>query len=129
MDPLGRRAFLLLLAMPVCAQEREERQLAGRWTARQPTGRQRGRNAARLEFILGKDGTFRLDEVRRVGEPQTVTGSYRITAADEFVVAVATAPKVGGRFRAGEETNLGGLLWLSATRLRIGEFELLKRLD
>lgn len=129
MDPLDRRTVLLLLAVPLCAQEREERQLAGRWTARQPTGRQRGRNAARLEFILGKDGTFRLDEVSRVGEPQTVTGSYRITAADEFVVAATTAPEIGGRFRAGEETNLGGLLWLSATRVRIGEFELVKRLD
>jgi hypothetical protein len=129
MDPFGRRTMLLLVAARVCAQEREERQLAGRWTARQPAGGQRGRNAARLEFTLGRDGAFRLDEVSRLGEPQTVTGTYRVSAADEFVVAVATAPEHGGRFRAGEETNLGGLLWLSATRLRIGEFELVKRLD
>jgi hypothetical protein len=129
MPPVCRRTLVLLLAAPVLAPGEEERQLAGRWTARQPAARQRGRNAARLEFTLGKDGAFRMDEVSRLGEPQTCTGSYRVSSAGEFIVAVAEAPDTGGRFRAGEEANLGGVLWLSATRVRIGDFELVKRLD
>jgi hypothetical protein len=111
------------------AGEPESRQLAGRWTARQPAARQRGRNAAMLEFTLGKDGSFRLDEVSRVGAPLSYSGTYRVTGSNEFLVSVTEAPESGGRFRSGEEANLGGLLWVSDTRVRIGEFELVKRLD
>lgn len=129
MHRLGRRAVLFSWAGFVSGQKAESRQLAGRWTARQPAARQRGRNAALLEFTLGKDGAFRLDEVSRVGAPQSYSGTYRLSASDEFLLSVTEAPESGGRFRAGEEVNLGGMLWVSETRVRIGEFELVKRLD
>jgi hypothetical protein len=129
MQAIGRRTFLLCWAGFAAAAEGESRQLAGRWTARQPNARQRGRNAALLEFTLGKDGSFRLDEVSRVGAPLSYSGSYRLSAANEFLVSITEAPEADGRFRAGEEVNLGGLLWVSETRVRIGEFELVKRLD
>ncbi len=129
MHPLSRRAVVLSSASYLFAQRQEVRQLAGRWTARQPAARQRGRNAALLEFTIGKDGTFRLDEVSRVGATLSYSGTYRLSASDEFLLAVTEAPDSGGRFRAGEEVNLGGVLWISETRVRIGEFELVKRLD
>lgn len=129
MEVLGRRAVVLSCAGFVLAQDRDSRDLAGRWTARQPAARQRGRNAALLEFTLGKDGAFRLDEVSRVGAPLSYSGIYRLSASGEFLLTVTEAPESGGRFRAGEEVNLGGVLWVSDTRVRIGEFELVKRLD
>lgn len=129
MEVFGRRAVVLSCAGFVLAQDRDSRDLAGRWTARQPAARQRGRNAALLEFTLGKDGAFRLDEVSRVGAPLSYSGNYRISASGEFLLIVTEAPESGGRFRAGEEVNLGGVLWVSDTRVRIGEFELVKRLD
>jgi hypothetical protein len=129
MRSVGRRAILCCGAGFVLAQAGESRPLAGRWTARQPAARQRGRNAAVLEFTLGKDGAFRLDEVSRVGTPLSYVGTYRISPDQEFLLALTEAPEADGRFRAGEEINLGGILWVSDTRVRIGEFELVKRLD
>ena len=129
MRSLGRRSLLLSCGGFLFAQTRESRDLAGRWTARQPAARQRGRNAALLEFTLGKDGAFRLDEVSRVGAPLSYTGAYRLSASSEFLLTVTEAPESGGRFRPGEEVNLGGVLWVSDARVRIGEFELVKRLE
>lgn len=129
MPAFSRRALVFCWVGVAAATEGEARQLAGRWTARQPAARQRGRNAALLEFTLGKDGSFRLDEVSRVGAPLSYSGAYRLTGSNEFLVSITEAPEAGGRYRAGEEVNLGGLLWVSDTRVRIGEFELVKRLD
>lgn len=129
MRTLNRGAFIFCWAGFVLALGGESRQLAGRWTARQPAARKRGRNAALLEFTLGKDGSFRLDEVSRVGAPLHYTGTFRLSDSGEFILSVSEAPESEGRFRAGEEVNLGGVLWVSDTRVRIGEFELVKRLD
>ncbi len=103
--------------------------LEGRWTARQPGARQKGRNAALLGFGFTKEGTFRLEEVSRVGVPLVYAGSYEVTGVGELLLRVSEAPEEGGRYRAEEEVNLGGILFLSDSRVRVGELELVKRLD
>jgi len=56
-------------------------------------------------------------------------GSYEVTEGGELVLRVSEAPEEGGRYRAEEVVNLGGILFLSDSRVRVGEFELVKRLD
>ena len=125
---MGRR---ILLGWPVVLWgERTVRErLEGRWTARQPAARQKGRNAALLGFGFTKEGTFRLEEVSRVGVPLVYAGSYEVTGVGELLLRVSEAPEEGGRYRAEEVVNLGGILFLSDSRVRVGEFELVKRLD
>ena len=125
---IGRRILLgwpLVLRGEKGAGER----LVGRWTARQPAARQKGRNAALLGFEFTKEGTLRIEEVSRVGVPIVYGGSYEVNGGGELVLRVSEAPEDGGRYRVGEEVNLGGLLFLSDSRVRVGEFELVKRLD
>ena len=125
---IGRR---IVLGWPLVlwGEKRAAERLEGRWTARQPAARQKGRNAALLGFGFTKEGTFRIEEVSRVGVPVVYAGSYEVTGAGELVLRVSEAPEEGGRYRAEEVVNLGGILFLSESRVRVGEFELVKRLD
>lgn len=125
---MGRR---ILLGWPlVLWGERTVRErLEGRWTARPPAARQKGRNGALLGFGFTREGTFRLEEVSRVGMALVYAGSYEVTVGGELLLRVSEAPEEGGRYRADEVVNLGGILFLSDTRVRVGEFELVKRLD
>lgn len=126
MRKLTRRGLLGgVVAWPLWGEER----LVGRWTARQPASRQKGRNAALLEFGFTRAGEFVLSEVSRVGASLEYRGTFTVSAAGELVLQVAAAPEEGGRYRAGEEVNLGAMLFVSESRVRVGDFELVKRLD
>ena len=63
---IGRR-ILLGWPMVLWGERTASERLEGRWTARQPAARQKGRNAALLGFGFTKEGTFRIEEVSRVG--------------------------------------------------------------
>ena len=125
---IGRR---IVLGWPLVlwGEKRAVERLEGRWTARQPAARQKRRNVDLLGFGFTKEGTFRIEEVSRVGVPIVYAGSYEVTEGGELVLRVSEAPEEGGRYRAEEVVNLGGILFLSDSRVRVGEFELVKRLD
>lgn len=125
---IGRR-ILFSWPMVLWGERTASERLEGRWTARQPAARQKGRNAALLGFGFTKEGTFRIEEVSRVGAAVVYAGSYEVIGAGELVLRVVEAPEGGGRYRAEELVNLGGILFLTDNRVRVGEFELVKRLD
>ncbi|MBM3754147.1 MAG: hypothetical protein FJW38_09230 [Acidobacteria bacterium] len=127
---MTRRAVCgLLFAMPLVGK------LAGRWRSRITVFKSGRATAARIRLLFSGDDMV-IEEYRPGGELGWLyKGTVEISKSDELTFRVSSvsnaagAEATDGRYRAGESYSLGILESISATRARLGAWELLKELE
>jgi hypothetical protein len=124
-----RVAFGLLFAVPLAGK------LGGRWRSRITVFRSGRATAARIRLLFSGDELV-IEEFRPGGELGWLyKGAVEISKTDELTFRVAAVSDAAGReatdgrYQAGESYPLGVVEVISATRVRIGAWELMKELE